>query len=66
MVIQSNMSPEAIVDVWKETEDVFQKYNVLITKQSLKTLVENELLILLLNELNSVVGSSTATCIEGG
>lgn len=66
MVIQSNMSPEAIVDVWKETEGVFQKYNVLITKQTLETLVENELLILLLHELNSVVGSSTATCIEGG
>ncbi|WP_066389247.1 hypothetical protein [Neobacillus mesonae] len=66
MVIQSNMAPEAIVDVWGDTADIFKKYNVPITKQSLETLVESELLPLLLQELNFVVGSSTATCIEGG
>lgn len=66
MVIQSNMSPEAIVDVWGDTADVFKKYNVPITKQSLETLVVSELFPSLLQELNSVVGSSTATCIEGG
>jgi hypothetical protein len=66
MVIQSNMSPGAIVDVWEDTADVFQKYNVPITKQSLETLVENDRLTSLLQELNSIVGSSNATCIEGG
>lgn len=66
MVIQSNMSSEAIVNVWGETADVFKKYDVPLTKQSLETLVRNELLPSLLQELNSVVGSSTATCIEGG
>jgi DNA primase large subunit len=60
------MSSEAIVDVWGDTADVFQKYNIPLTKQTLETLVENELLKSLLQELNSVVGSSTATCIEGG
>ncbi|GAE31991.1 MULTISPECIES: hypothetical protein [Halalkalibacter] len=66
MVIQSNMSPEAIVDVWGETKEVFKKYNVPLTKQTLKTLVGSERLYSLLQELNSVIGSSTATCIEGG
>lgn len=66
MVIQSNMSPEAIVDVWRETGDVFKKHNVPLTKQPLEALVESELLPSLLQELNSVVGSSTTTCIEGG
>ncbi|MDX8365512.1 hypothetical protein [Cytobacillus sp. IB215665] len=66
MVIQSNMSPKGIVDIWKETEVVFNKYNVPITTQSLEILVKNELLHSLLKELNSVVGSSTVTCIEGG
>ncbi|MGM8216570.1 hypothetical protein ACLIA0_13460 [Bacillaceae bacterium W0354] len=66
MVIQSNMSPGAIVEVWAETKDVFNKYNIPLTEQTLATIVENELLPLLLKELNSVVGSSTATCIEGG
>ena len=66
MVIQSIMSPEAIVAVWGETADVFKKFNVPLTKQSLEILVDNELLIILLRELNSVVGSSPATCIEGG
>lgn len=66
MVIQSNMSPESIVDVWGDTGDVLKKYNVPITNKSLETLIESELLPLLLQELNSIVGSSTATCIEGG
>lgn len=66
MVIQSNMSPKAIVDIWGRTADVFKKYNVPLTKQSLETLVEKEPLISLLQELNSVVGSSNATCVEGG
>jgi hypothetical protein len=60
------MSPNAIVEVWSETEDVFKKYNIPITKHTLETLVETEFLPSLLKELNSVVGSSTATCIEGG
>mgnify|MGYP005829666355 CR=1 FL=1 len=66
MVIQSNMSPAAIVDVWKETENIFIKHKIPITKQSLETLVKSEHLPSLLQELNSVVGSSIATCIEEG
>ncbi|SEN79821.1 hypothetical protein SAMN05192533_12124 [Mesobacillus persicus] len=66
MVIQSNMTPEAIVDVWSETEAVFIKYNVSLTKQPLNILVESNILPSLLQDLNSVVGSSNTTCIEGG
>lgn len=66
MVIQSNMSPEAIVDVWAETSDILKKYEIPLTKQSLESLVESKFLPSLLQELNSVVGSSTATCVEGG
>lgn len=66
MVIQPNMSSEAIVEVWKVTEDIFKKYHIPLSIQTLEKLVEEEQLITLLQELNSAVGSSTATCIEGG
>lgn len=66
MVIQSNMSSNAIVEVWPETKDVFDKYDIPLSKHSLEALVEQDLLSSLLQGLNSVVGSSTATCIDGG
>jgi hypothetical protein len=66
MVIQSNMSPKAIVEVWGVTANVFKKYNIPHTDQSLDTLLENQKLLLLIQELNTSVGSSTVTCIEGG
>jgi hypothetical protein len=66
MVIQSNMSPEAIVDVWEVTEDIFKNNNITLSKQTLETLVKGEQLNTLLHELNAAVGSSIATCIEGG
>lgn len=66
MVIQSNMTPKAIVEVWGVTADIFKKFNISLTNQSLETLLENQKLLLLMQELNSAVGSSTVTCIEGG
>ena len=66
MVIQGNMSPKAIVEVWEITENVFNKYNIPLTRNTLETLVNEEQLNSLLQELNAAVGSSTATCIEGG
>lgn len=47
-------------------ENVFMKFKIPLTKQSLETFVESKHLPSLLQELNSVVDSSTATCIEGG
>jgi hypothetical protein len=66
MVIQSNMSLQAIVEVWEVTAEIFDKYRIPIINQSLEKLVEHQHLTTILQELNSSVGSSTATCIEGG
>ncbi|GEN44376.1 hypothetical protein [Alkalibacillus haloalkaliphilus] len=67
MVIQPSMSPSAVVEVWAETEEVFNKYNTPINnRHALETLVKKEILPSLIEELNSIVGSSNATCIEGG
>ncbi|MEH7522960.1 hypothetical protein V7149_06685 [Bacillus sp. JJ1503] len=66
MVIQSNMTSKAITEVWVDTVQVFQKYNVLITNKAIKELVTDNSLQVLLTELNNAVGSSTVTCIEGG
>ena len=66
MVIQSNMSPKAIVDVWEVTTDIFKENKIPLTKQTLETLAEEEQLTSLLQELNAAVGSSITTCIEGG
>ena len=66
MVIQSNMSSKAIVDVWGETADVFNKYQIPLTETTLEVVVEKEQLDSLLQELNYAVGSSALTCIEGG
>ncbi|WP_066254001.1 hypothetical protein [Neobacillus drentensis] len=66
MVILGKMSPKAIVEVWEVTEDIFNKHNILLTRQTLESLVDEEQLNLLLQELNAAVGSSTTTCIEGG
>lgn len=66
MVIQSNMSPKAIVEVWENTTLIFAKFKVPLTEETLETIVKSDILTNLLNELNAVVGSSSATCIEGG
>lgn len=66
MVIQPNMSPKAIADVWKNTAGVFKKYNIPLAEKTLKTLVEADALTPLLQELNAIVRSSAVTCIEGG
>jgi hypothetical protein len=66
MVIQSNMSPKSIVQVWENTREVFEKYKIPHTNHTLQSTVEENVLINLLKELNAKVGSSTETCIEGG
>ncbi|WP_059174031.1 hypothetical protein [Bacillus sp. FJAT-27445] len=66
MVIQANMSPDRIVNVWEVTAVIFEKYNIPMTKRTLEEIVEGDNLSSLLRELNSAVGSSTTTCIEGG
>lgn len=66
MVIQSNMSSKAIVEIWTSTADIFKKHHVPIIDKALETMIEAQTLSIILNELNDCVGSSTATCINGG
>ena len=66
MVIQSNMSSKSIVEVWENTVDTFMKFNVPISRNPLEAIVPESVLPALVTELNTVVGSSNATCIEGG
>lgn len=67
MVIQRNMSPQAITEIWVETNKVFKEFKVPVTNHSLSSLVKDDIsLQLLLTELNNVIGSTYTTCIEGG
>jgi hypothetical protein len=66
MVIQTNMSPKAIVEVWGITAPIFTEYNVPLTNKTLESIVESVILPNLLTKLNAAVKSSTATCVEGG
>jgi len=66
VMIKEYKHPKAIVDVWEVTADIFKENELPLTKQTLETLVEEEQLTSLLQELNAAVGSSAATCIEGG
>jgi hypothetical protein len=61
------MSPKSIVEVWEYTKSIFNKFNIsLLSEKKLETLVAMDILLILLTELNNSVGSSRATCIEGG
>ncbi|PWW30552.1 hypothetical protein DFO73_103445 [Cytobacillus oceanisediminis] len=47
-------------------KDVLLKYIVPILEEALEKIVETHILDSLLKDLNSIVGISSATCIEGG
>ena len=66
MVIQSNMSPKAIVEVWKISAPIFVEFNVPLTERTLESIIDPGILPNLIMELNAAVGSSTTTCVEGG
>ncbi len=66
LVVQPNMTPSAIVEVWEKTLNVFTRHKVPIVNQPLETFMDNRQLISLLQELNFAVESSSTTCIEGG
>ena len=66
VVIQLNMSTNAIIQVWENTVATFEKYNIPISEKTLEELVNESVLPALLSELNSAVGSSSATCTVGG
>jgi hypothetical protein len=67
VVIQSNMKVIDIVANWKETKTVFQRYGINInTTKTISEAVPMDVAEILLRDLNHSVGSSEATCIEGG
>lgn len=66
MVIQSNMSPKAIVEIWDNTANVFKVHDVPINENCLETLLPPEKLNILIQDLNDAIGSTTSTCIGGG
>ncbi|WLD93329.1 hypothetical protein [Alkalihalobacillus sp. AL-G] len=66
MVIQPNMTPKSIVLIWPETEDIFEQFKLETKDRPLEELCNNILLAKLLQTLNETIGSSSATCIEGG
>lgn len=44
MVIQSNMSPKSIVEVWENTAPIFMKFNVPLIDKTLESIIESEIL----------------------
>jgi hypothetical protein len=58
MVIHSNMSSKAIIEIWGNTLDVFKHYSVPISGDPLNLLVHEETLPQLIKELNQTIGSS--------
>lgn len=65
MVIQSNMSSKAFVEVWENTIDVFKKFRGPLSEKTLSILVIESILPALPSEFNTLVGSLNVTCIEG-
>lgn len=67
MVITDDMPVSDIAKSWEETKEVFQKYDISLTSNTtVKEHQQGEQLKLLIAELNKRIGSSEATCIEGG
>jgi hypothetical protein len=66
LVIQSDMSPKAIVQIWGNTTQVFTGFHVPIVDQKLIEIVHENILTELLSNLNNAIGSSSLTCIDGG
>lgn len=58
MVIHSEMSSKAIIEIWGNTLDVFKNYSVPISGSPLKELVHKEILPQLLKELNGAIGKT--------
>jgi hypothetical protein len=66
MVIQSNMSPKAIAEVWELTVTIFEKYNIPLSEIAMEIFIDADIVTNLLFDLNNRVGSSATTCIAGG
>jgi hypothetical protein len=65
MIIHSNMSSKAVIEIWGNTLDVFKNYAVPISGNPLNSLVHEETLPQLLEELNQTIGSLVTAPTEG-
>ncbi|MFB4165320.1 hypothetical protein ACE1TI_16295 [Alteribacillus sp. JSM 102045] len=67
MIIQENMHISEIVKVWPETIKIFEDYHIPVdSNRKLEDLVDRVKVRDVLSDLNQLLGSSQATCIEGG
>lgn len=67
MVITIEMPVSGIANSWDETKEVLRKYGIpLGSNKPLKEHLQDDELDLLISDLNRAIGSSVATCIEGG
>lgn len=67
MVITSEMPVSGIASSCDNTKEVFIKYNIPVgSNKALNEHLQGDQLISIISEINRVIGSSKATCIEGG
>jgi len=66
MVIEKNMSPKAIVQVWQHTESIFVTFNIPLSDEPLHKLADEKTCAQLIETLNEQIGSSEQTCVPGG
>lgn len=67
MVITQEMPVSGIVNSWDQSREVFDKYGIPVdSNKTLKEHLQGDQLKSIIPELNQIIGSSGATCIEGG
>ena len=68
MVVQDNMPVAGIAKVWPQTKAILERYGLSLSdaRPLGEALGDRRKLKSLLAELNAAVGSSGATCVEGG
>lgn len=67
MVVQPNMPVAGIIEAWETTREVFESFRIdTETTKSLNEVASDDTLEKLVKAINEKIGSTTATCIEGG
>ncbi|EGL81414.1 Domain of unknown function DUF1858 [Caldalkalibacillus thermarum TA2.A1] len=67
MVITKDMPVSGIVNSWPETKEILRRYGISTdSNKALKEHFQNNELESIISDLNNAIGSSNATCIEGG
>lgn len=68
VVVRDNMPVAGIAEVWPQTRDILERYGLSLSDVRAlgEALRDRGKLESVLAELNAAVGSSGATCVEGG